>query len=80
MEIQLTPEDQQLVDGLVAQGRFGSPAEVISASLTLMQSEAEWKKYAQARIDEGVAAAEQNDFASDAEVDALFAKYQRKSA
>jgi putative addiction module CopG family antidote len=80
MEIDLTTEDQQIIDGLLAQGRFASASEVIAASLTFMQAEAEWKKYAQQRIDAGVEAAERGDFASESDVDSLFAGYQRKSA
>ena len=80
MDIKLTPEQDQLVECLVAQGRFASPADVVDASLALIQAQTEWQQYAQRRIDAGVEAYQSGDYAPDEEIDSLFAKYQRKSA
>jgi putative addiction module CopG family antidote len=80
VDIKLTEQDQELVESLIAQGRFASASDAVSASLTLLQDEPAWRSYAQQRIDAGVRAAQSDDFATDEEVDGLFAKYQRKSA
>lgn len=80
MDIKLTPEQDQLVERLVTEGRFASPEDVVEASLALIQSQIEWQKYAQRRIDAGADAFQSSDFAPEEEVDLLFAKYQRKSA
>ena len=80
MEIDLNAEDRELIERLVQQGRFASAEDVISVSLSLMQEEAEWKQYAQQRVDAGVEALTTNDFASEQEVDALFSKYRQHTA
>ena len=80
MDIKLTPEQDQLVERLVSEGRFASPEDVVDASLALIQSQNEWRQYAQRRIDAGVEAFQFSDFAPEEEIDSLFAKYQRKSA
>ncbi len=80
MNIKLTPEQDQLVERLVAQGRFASPADVVDASLALIQAQTQWQQYAQKRIDAGVDAFKSGDFAPDEEINSVFAKYQRKSA
>ena len=80
MKIQLTAEEDRLVESLITLGRFSSASEVVSASLALMQSDLQWHSYAQSRIDAGVAASSLNDFASEEDVDSLFEKYLLKSA
>ena len=80
MEIKLTPEQDQIVESLIAQGRFSSPGDVVDASLALIQAQTEWHQYAQRRIDAGVQAFQSDDFAPEEEIDSLFAKYQRKTA
>jgi Arc/MetJ-type ribon-helix-helix transcriptional regulator len=80
MTVDLSPEDQQKAEALVASGRFASVAEALHAGLSALEWEVQWSADVQASIDEGVVAALRNDFVDDTEVDALFASHQRKSA
>lgn len=41
MDIKLTPEQDQLLERLVSEGRFASPEDVVDASLALIQSQNE---------------------------------------
>lgn len=80
MEINLSAEDQRLVDDLVAKGKFGSTKEVISAGLSILREHTRWLEEVRRKIDDGMAAAIRGDFASEEEIDALFAKYTSTSA
>ena len=80
MTIDLSPEDQQKAEALVASGRFASISEALHASLIQLEWELKWTADMQVYIDAGLLAASREDFADETEVDALFASYQRKSA
>ncbi len=80
MKIELEPEQEELAESLIKQGRFASPADVVGASLELIQSEEEWKAYAQQRIDAGVAAMERDDFDPEGAIGMLFTRYKLTSA
>jgi Arc/MetJ-type ribon-helix-helix transcriptional regulator len=80
MTIELKPEQEQLIGRLIENGRFSTAEEAITAGLDIIQAEEEWKTYAQRRIDAGVNAAAQDDFASEQAVDELFSRFERKSA
>ena len=80
MTINLSPEDQEKVEALIASGRFTSIAEALHAGLERLEWELRWSAEIQACIDAGVEAAAQNDFVDNAELDSLFSSYERKSA
>ena len=58
MTIDLSPEDQQRAEALVASGRFSSISDALHAGLEAIQDaimeEDEWKEYAQDRIAAGM--------------------------
>jgi Arc/MetJ-type ribon-helix-helix transcriptional regulator len=80
MEIDLSQHDREIIASLIKQGRFESPVAAVSAGLSLIQDEESWRQYAQERLDAGAKAFAQNDFATDDQLDALFAEYVLKSA
>jgi len=53
MSIDLTPEDQQAAEALVASGRFASIADAVHAGLQAVQEDSEWPSYANDRIEAG---------------------------
>jgi putative addiction module CopG family antidote len=54
MPIDLSPEDQQKAEALVASGRFTSVSEALHAGLEAIQEEEEWQDYARDRIAAGL--------------------------
>lgn len=52
MEVQLPADQQAMVEGLVASGRFPSVSEVISAGVRLLASTEELRQEVQIGIDE----------------------------
>ena len=54
MTIDLSPEDQQQAEVLVASGRFSSISEALHAGLQAIHEEEEWQDYARDRIAAGL--------------------------
>lgn len=52
--MQLTPEQAKLLERLVAEGRYSTPAEAIHAGLKLLTQELAWKADARRKIQEGL--------------------------
>ena len=50
----LSPEDQQKAEALVASGRFTSVSEALHAGLEAIHEEEEWQDYARDRIAAGL--------------------------
>ena len=83
MSIELTPEDLKSAETLLAQGRFASVEDAVGAGLRALLVDDEtlrWTPELQASVDAGIAAAREEDFATPADVDALFLAHQQKSA
>jgi len=58
MDIDLTPEHEELVARMVSSGRYASAEEVIIVALQLLDEEERWRKYVIEKIDRGLAQAE----------------------
>jgi len=54
MHVQLTPEQAKLLEQLVAEGRYSTPAEAIHAGLKLLAQDLAWKADARRKIQEGL--------------------------
>lgn len=54
MNVHLTPEQEQFVKRLIAEGRFPSEAEVIREGLGLLAEEIEWRADARRKIANGM--------------------------
>ncbi|HEY4356283.1 MAG TPA: hypothetical protein VGN16_11085 [Acidobacteriaceae bacterium] len=83
MNIKLSSEDQAKAEALVAAGRFESVTDALHAGLEALEWEEKmfpWTPELQHAIDRGVTAMAQNDFASEADMDALFERHSLKSA
>ena len=80
MSIELSSADQARLEQMVEIGRFETIEQAVHAGLEALFEDEQWREYAKNRIDAGIAAAANNDFASNQEVDALFARYERKLA
>ena len=53
MSIDLSPEDQQKAEDLVASGRFVTVEEALHAGLAALEEDAKWQAYASDRIEAG---------------------------
>ena len=84
MTVELAPEDQTLIDELIAQGRFRSVSEAIHAGLTAIhENDAEtedWKTHARSRIQAGMNDLEQGRLIPGDQVLALLRENRRKTA
>lgn len=83
MSIDLSPAASRNAQALVAAGRFHSVEEAIDAALQALISDDQqppWTAELQRAVDEGARAVANNDFASEAQLDALFAQYSLRSA
>ena len=83
MSIDLDPEDLKSAEALVAQGRFASVQEAVGAGLRSLSANTQsvpWTPDLHQAIEKGVQAANAHDFATDTDLDALFAIYQQQSA
>lgn len=65
MSITLTPEQESLIQSLIATGRFRNSAEVIQIAFRLLEEaqreEQTWIEETRSKIDEGFAALERGD-------------------
>ena len=52
--MRLTPQQAELVNRLVSEGRYATPSEVISDGLQLLEREAVWKSDVRRKIAEGL--------------------------
>ncbi len=55
MSISLSPEDQKIVEALVASGRFNSADDALHAGLEALEEDKDWQRYASDRISVGLA-------------------------
>jgi antitoxin ParD1/3/4 len=64
MQVELTPEVQKLIDGLVAGGRFSTPTEAVNTALRLFLDPPEAHRRAdelKALIQEGIESADRGE-------------------
>ncbi|KAB8315178.1 type II toxin-antitoxin system ParD family antitoxin [Tolypothrix campylonemoides VB511288] len=65
MSITLTPDQEQMIQFLLATGRFNSVDEVIQTALHLLEEETrsyqEWLEETRTKIDEGIASLEMGE-------------------
>lgn len=61
MPIPLTPEQQSLVDAIIARGDYASPEEVVDEALRQLERRMVHEAAEDAAIAEGIAAAERGD-------------------
>jgi antitoxin ParD1/3/4 len=54
MNVRLTPEQEELVERLVLEGRYPTVSEAIHAGLQLLERELAWKADARMKIQEGL--------------------------
>jgi antitoxin ParD1/3/4 len=54
MQVQLTPEEAQLLERLMAEGPFASAREALVAGLKLLEQDLAWKADARKKIQEGL--------------------------
>jgi putative addiction module CopG family antidote len=78
MTIRLSAEAEAFLAAQLASGQYPDAAAVIEAALRHLEAEQEWKQYATAAIDEGLAQSERGKFVSPEEIEALLDKYVRK--
>ena len=52
--MQLTPEQAKLLERLVTEGSFSTPAEAVNAGLKLLAQDLAWKADARRKIQEGL--------------------------
>ncbi len=63
MNIQLTPEQEQMVTARIQSGRYSSPNEVVQQALQLMDRDDEKLLVLRSRLDAGMAQADQGESA-----------------
>ncbi len=80
MTIELTAEDKVRAERLVASGRFSSIAEVVHASIAVVEEEERWKAQAREKIQAGVDAIDRGDIVEQQEVEETLKSFMRKTA